>query len=71
VNVLEGWPDTVRFSMAPFMYSTTARRIDVDETSSFYRCQEAGCQFRANLDRRFTDAALVLQLLGEHMDANH
>ena len=71
MSILQGWPNGVSFSMAPFMYSTKAQRIDIDETSSQYRCGEVGCQFSVGLDRRFTDPELIRALLRQHMDANH
>lgn len=76
----EAWPERIGFSMAPFGYSTHAKRTEISETSVTYKCDERHegkpgetgfCQFQVSVDPRDMALDFVKGLMRQHVDQAH
>ena len=69
------WPEELGFSMAPWGYTTHAKKISHDETSVVYQCNQAEhskfCTFKISVDPRDMTVQFVKELMYQHMDQTH
>jgi hypothetical protein len=69
------FPESIGFSMAPFMYSTEAKRTQLTETAVTYKCAEREhgkeCDFQVSIDPRDMTLESVKLLMRQHMDQSH
>lgn len=66
---VKGWPDSIRYSMAPFGYVVDATKTEHTETSVTYKCND--CDFQVSVDPRDMIVQNASMLMRMHMDQSH